>query len=613
MMTVVRQDRFPLRVENLLAEAGGSVYAWYESELADRLDPEGQVRRRSAVVEAAVYLAGVVLAAAVLAIFTGHPVLVLVLAGIYLVGNGVFGTGLSPAPWGWSTLLTGLSLGAAVAGTAASGVGVLCLVFIAGGLLSRLVMYRFRGVTAVVTHVAAAVAGGVAVALTGAGLVQAVVALVVGVVAGWVAAYVLQGRRALSVLPVRLRPEQFTRTLPDPPSQLPLLLRSQVREFEERGRRERKQGRRAREDAAIDVKKIGGAGERATALLLLGLRRGRWTRIVHDVEISGATQGGNVDHVVLARSGGWVLDSKRFGSRKDPGLVQQLEDGTVAHVAGRHINDLTQTLRTAAWATQGIQEQQQIPFRGLLVVHNAEVEPGLSVKIPAGHEAGAPVVTVDVVAARYLIGYLDSASAILSRREVSSALWGFQAKLVSATTGRAPRMVAPIGGGPAPTPPAPPEAQVRESPVAAPVVPVDEGAVAPVVDVPVSAPPAVVDVQVPDPRFEGEGLSEMVERRVRDRWAQVEEAEPAAPDDVPDELRQVERGTPISHIGFTADGTDVMSVDLVAVSAPCRGVDGPFVWACRPEQWKIHKDTGRPVMVETFPLESLVVRAQEDS
>lgn len=616
---MARKSRFPLRVENLLSQAGASVYAWYEEELERRLDPDGVTRKRSDTIEVASFLGSIAVATYCMAATSGHSVLVPALTVIYVLGNWALGRGFFPAPWWVTMLLSMFTISAATTIESNHGLWVGLTLGVAAYVLSRMVMHAHRESTLVAYHVGAAVTGSVMITTLEPGLVAGFTALAGGCIAGWVWAFIVQGRRAMSPLPVKLNREQFSWTLPDPPSRLPFLLRREARAFEEDGKAERKQGVRSREDAAIDIKKIGGAGERKTGLLLLGLKRGRWTRIVHDVDIPGATKGGNADHVVLARSGGWVLDSKQFGSVKDPGVVRRANTGEIVHVTRRGPRDLDQTLRTVAWAVRGIRKEMQIPFRGLLVVHNAEVEPGLSVIVP-GHTPLEGDVTVDVIAAKYLIAYLDMAAPIMSPWEVSAAHWGFQAKLVSSTTGRSPQMVAPIGGGPSVVPSVQPAPQERaHTPMGQMLKDGMVGALRrhrPQENVNEASAEQLASTQespvLPaDPAYPGEGPADVVARRIRERWGQIEVSEPAAPDDVPEELRNLSRGTPMSHIGFTEDFLDVQSVDLVALSGPCQGVDGPFVWACSPEQWDIHQRTGDPVMATTFSLDGIAIRPQE--
>lgn len=617
-MMATKKFRFPLRVENLLSQAGASVYSWYEEELEERLDPAGKARGRSDGIEVAGFLGSLAVVTYCLAVTSGHSVLIPALATGYVLLNWAFGRGFFPAPWLMTVVLSMLSISSATTTEQRHNFWIGISVGVAGVILSRLVMHAYREPVLVAFHIGAGMSGAIAVTTIGPGVLAGLLALAGGFLTGWVLGFFLQGRRAMSPFPVRLRPEQYSLTLPDPPTRLPFLLRRRARQFEQDGIVERKQRARSPEDAAIDIKKIGGAGERKTGLLLLGLQRGRWTRIVHDVDIPGATQGGNADHVILARSGGWVLDSKQFGSAKEPGLVRRTNTGEIAHVTAHGARDLGQTLRTVAWAVRGIRTEMQIPFRGLLVVHNAEVEAGLSVVVPGQGPVDGDV-TVDVISAKYLIAYLDMAPSIMSAWALSAAHWGFQAKLVSATTGRPPQMVAPLGGGPSVMPAARPAAQERpQKPVGAMlkegitgVFQRRQGSSAAVVHEQAETGDDQDQVLPADPIYPGEGPADMVDRRVRERWQQLEVSEPAAPDDVPDELRGLGRGIQVSHIGFTEDYSDVRSVDLVALSGPCHGLDGPFIWGCSPKQWAIHQQTGEPVMTTTFSLDGIVIRPEE--
>lgn len=651
---MTRKSRFPLRVENLLTEAGSSAYAWYEEELEKRLDPAGGARKRSDAIEMALFLTVIAVSTYCMAATSGHPVLIPALAMIYVLGNWAFGRGFFPAPWKLTLLFSMFSVSTATT-TSSQGAWVGIGIGVAGIVLTRNVMHLYREAALVAFHAGAGIAGSFTVSIFGSGVLPGSLAILCGFLAGWSLAYLLQGRRAMSVLPIKLRKDQFAWTLPDPPRRIPFLLRRRARKFEDESEIERKLGARAQEDAAIDIKKIGGAGERKTGLLLLGMKRGRWTRIIHDVVIPGATRGGNADHVVLARSGGWVLDSKQFGSAKDPGVVRRTNTGEIVHATRRGARDLGQTLRTVAWAVRGIRTEMQIPVRGMLVVHNAEVEPGLYVPVPGVAPTDGEV-TVDVISAQYLISYLDMSPAIMSPWEVSAAHWGFQAKLVSATTGLSPQIVAPLGGGPSVPPPKFPLAQAHEvRPVGALVKDAvsgllrrgrasagmavtdslvgseerPEGASAEVSagDGPQArdgagnaeeAPSEVREMEVPegtvlppDPVFPGEGPQEMVDRRIRERWEQVDVSEPAAPDDVPEDMRVIRRGVPLSYLSFTADFSDVYSQDFVALSGPCEGLEGPFVWVCLPAQWDIHQRTGRAVMASTVPLDGVALRQEE--
>lgn len=619
-----RRNRFPLRVENLLTEAGGSAYAWYEDELEQYLDSEGQTRRRSDAIEVAAFISGLVVATYCVAASTGHAVLVPALSMAYLFANFGFGRGWFPAPWRMTLALSAIFFGV-TGGTTSSGALVAVAALLFGGLIARNVMDAYRSPVFAVYLTVGSVVGSAGAFFVGPGWVAGLSGLAAGAIASSVAAYFLQGKRQMGLMPVSLRPEQYSWTLPDPPTRLPFLLRRRARRFEEEAAAERKTGSRGQREAAIDIKKIGGAGERKTGLLLLGLKRGRWTRIVHDVGIPGASRGGNADHVVLARSGAWVLDSKQFGSSRNPGVVRRTNTGEIVHVTGHNSRNLDQTLRTAAWAVRGISNELRLPVRALLVIHNAEVEEGLSILVP-GPSPDDGDVRVDVLPARHLVAYLDSAAPIMSRWKVSTAHWALQSNLVSATTGRPPQLVAPLGGGPnVPTPmrvsgkpyDAQAVAAAHEGTADAMGPPVESGDPSPASadnqrhERPVSSPEEPEQVFPADPMHPGEGLEDMVNRRIRERWEQVRVSEPAAPDDVPDELRGVTRGVSVSYLGFNSDFTDVHSQDLVALSGPCQGIDGPFVWACSPAQWEAHQKTGDLVMASTVSLDGLALLPQE--
>jgi len=586
---VSRRRRFPLRVESLLAEAGASAYAWYEEEVEARVDPGGRARTRCARIETLGFYGALVVATGVLVVASGLLVPLAVAVGVYVLVAVVAGRGGEVAPW-WSTVvLTGVVMGLVATG----GVSVWFVAVSVGvGACLRLVsLARYRDSVAFGFYIVSAVAAAAGVLVLGPSVVVVAAALAYGLAGGIALALFAQGRLVVP-LPLRLRAEQFTWTLPDPPSGLPFLLRPAVRRFEADAGQKRRQGLRPPRDAAIDMKKVGAAWERQTALLLLGLRRGKWTRVVHDVVIPGATRGANADHVVLARSGGWVLDSKRYGSTAEPGRVERDDGGSVVHRTDEQWRDLDQTLRTVAWAVRSIRTTMQLPMRGLVVVHNADVEAALSVVVPGPNDSSEDVV-VDILEAQYLVAYLDSAVPVLSARELSGALWGFQSKLTSATTGRAPKMVAPIGGGPRSTPPATPPPLRRDAR--------EHHAVSGVTSPEVSEPE-------PEPT---PGIGGEVAAQVAERWEQVGMAEPAAPDDVPGSLRMLHRGSPISRIGFTEDWSDVLSIDLVALSGPCHGDDGPFVWVCNPQQWQLHRQTGEPVMASTVALENVAIRPDD--
>lgn len=597
----------PLRLENLLAEAGGSVYAWYEDAVLEQLDPDDQRRRRAERTVQVVFLAALIVATGALAL-AAHNLVVLVVAALYLLVSRVAGKALPPPP-AWTVALSALT----VAVGAADGIGMAvvggAVTLAAGWATLRCVVHVHHALAAAVFHLAVDVAAAVVVWVGGPGWGAVVVGVAVGMVVGWVTGWFSQGRRAMSPLPLRkLPPATFTTVLPDPPSTLPTSLQRAVAEFEARGVDERHRGMRSRDEAAIDMKKIGGAGERQTALLLLGLRRGT-ARIFHDAEIPGATQGGNIDHLVVTRSGGWVLDSKRFGSVKDPGSVRRTNTGNIVHVTGHAARPLESTLRTLAWAIRGVGAGLRVPLRGLLVIHNADVDPGLSVVVPppSGEQGD---VQIDIIPATHVVSYLDAAPEVMSRAELAAAVTALRTRLVSATHGSRPRVVTSLGGGPTVQLAVVPGSQDHESRSGAQMLreQVSEAwaRTRPEPDHPApDNPPATSSVvgraaEAASPAFAAQ--------RLREQWAQMDLSEPASPDEVPDELRGLCRGSRVTRVGFNASNTDLVSQDLVCVTGPChRPAGGPFVWICHPDQWDVHAATGQQVAVSTVPVSDLVL------
>lgn len=584
----------PPRVEDKLAEAGASAYSWYLAELMEHLDPDGSARARSARISWALHLGAVVASSAVLTV-TSRSALVAVAAVLYLVAA------LPSRSRRWVADGRGIAVFIVVAFTAAFspsfvvGLGVLAATAVAV-LVAAVLATRAARRGALLALLAAGTATGSATRLLAPGWASALVALIVGVAAAYGTAYLLQGKRAMPPWPLSRVPKELygVSALPDPPVDVPLLLRREVRAFESRAREERKRGARSRFEANIDIKKIGAAAERSTGLLLLGMKAGRGTRIVHDVVIPGATKGGNVDHAVLAQSGLWVLDSKKYGTVADPGTVRHVGGGVIAHVSERGTRDLAPTLNTLAWAVRGLRNEMRVPARGLMVVHGADVQPGLSILVPGDFATGE--VHVDVIAAHHLPAYLDTAEPIMVKGQVDRAAWGFQKKLTSATTGREPQMTKPVGGAPVIAGPS----RARAMAPLTPPEPAHEAPDETSVDEEMAA-------LLPTSTYSGEPLDELVERRIGERWAQIAESEPAAPDDVPDTLRGIRRGTPLRHTEISADMATVQSVRLVALSSPRQGSKGPIVWACDPLQWRIHQQTERPVMSTPFELKNLSV------
>jgi hypothetical protein len=123
----------------------------------------------------------------------------------------------------------------------------------------------------------------------------------------------------------------------------------------------------------------GAQGERRTARLLRRLTRDGYI-CFHDLAVPGSDA--NVDHLVVGRSGVFVIDSKQW-----TGHVHQGVDGLAWH---NHY-PLDRTLQTVRWEAEAISRVLGTPAAALLCVHGAHVQ-------RAGLDAGG----VAVVPARRL-------------------------------------------------------------------------------------------------------------------------------------------------------------------------------------------------------------------
>lgn len=590
-----RKRTFPLRVENRLSEAGGSAYAWYYYLLEQHLDPDGTMRRRSNWVTGALIAVGYLIIAIshlatgkALAVCAGLIMLVLLASAPI---RGWF-RGRDADTWFGEIL----PLSAPVSIWAA-GILICTTHGFWAGLVTAVIGLALTMFTATWARQATMHLYLITATTLGAlipGVPGALIALVLGFFAGWVFAWWRHGKRTMGWAPAHMDPDQFDWTVPDPPTSMPYRLACEARAFEAEGRRQRKNRTRGQAEADIDVKKIGGAGERKTALKLLGLEKGS-ARIIHDVLVPGSDRGANLDHLVFTRGGGWALDSKQFGSKARPGRVYRDETGDIVHESAWGDRSMAGSLKTLAWAASAVGQTLNVPMRGVLVVHTAAVEPGLSVRVdrPA---PGVSAMVVDIVSSDYVVAYLGHAQPVMSSHHVSAFGWKAHNELVSAGSFHRPRVVTPIGGGPGRATPSRPVPQ--EKPTETPAGFMGQAA------------RSVMGAVTPSgtQNFPGENAMAFSARKVRERWGFISDSEPAAPDDVPVELRDVTAGTPLVNLGFTNDGQDIYSRNLVALSAPCQGTDGPFVWACAPEQWEVHQSTGRPVYAVTYKVDDVAVR-----
>lgn len=578
----------PTRALNRMEEAGASAYEWYEQEVRAFIDPKGYWLRLSDFCTHAGFL---VLVAALVALNYHHGLwwaAGVAVAGV-LAGLRSRFTSLGLL---WGFLISLLAIGPLLPHAAA-------LVTLGVFALTRMYFpQRLRPVAA--TAYSLTISAVMALPIDGdwvwAGSIAA------AVVAG-AAAWLANGRSLPGIALGALSAEDLSADPPAPPSRLPWLLRhipGPARGLAMLNARDAYKNEATR---AIVRKRIGGSAERKTALMMLAMRPGRGTMIVHDVDLPGAKEA-NLDHIVISQAGCFIVDTKRFGSHDNPGIVQQ-EGGEIVHRTNSGARSLQKTLSTIFWGVEAASETLDEPARGVMVVHNAAVKPGLTVQ--------RGDYSIDIICADRMISHLEAGTSLAGmsgwwRR--GHLRWALR-KFVSSTTGSAPSVVRPLGMKRADR-----RKVVRAEDPQAPkeVVQVNEPPARPSERTPQKkvrhAERKPVPAHTGDPRAMERDPAKKVAMDLGDRWEQMRVSEPAAPDDVPEELRGLWRGTPITVVEFAHD--DMQWRSMVAMTGPCQGADGPYVWACTPEQYAIYADDKRHVNVTTVPLAKVMTGGDSD-
>jgi hypothetical protein len=108
----------------------------------------------------------------------------------------------------------------------------------------------------------------------------------------------------------------------------------------------------------------GAAGEQQTARLLGRLGRDGYV-VLHDLAMPDSPA--NLDHLVIGRSGVFVIDSKQW-----TGSVHQSSDGLIWHNHYR----LDRTLATVRWQAETLGRLLGIPVAPVICVHGAHVQHG---------------------------------------------------------------------------------------------------------------------------------------------------------------------------------------------------------------------------------------------
>lgn len=595
----------PALVVDRSREAGASALRWFEEELLKITDPSGRWLAAGRALDGVLRTGAVLLAfGLVLNNSVGWALLILAAGGVSLVRSSF--TRVSAAA---ATVMLSAAL---LASTHEPGLVGLLLFAVPVALLLRLSLSSAVEMNALLAVVTVAWLGGVG------GDVSRLWVLFVVVVCVIVAGEYLQTRSFLLSRPLFVSEKITLGRMPAVRVEAPWLTRVMCLS-------------KAKQDTAppeLTRKRAGVWGERRTGVMLMALRSGRGTRIVHDVVVPGA-KNANADTIVVAPSGWYVCDSKQYGTTRDPGRVVHDESrGVVEHVSNRGVRDVTGSIRTLAWSVRAVAEfkgRETGPSpRGVLVVHNAAVDPGIVV-----HEGG---MFIDVISADRLLSRIDGSSQLLSRKEMAASK-GVLGMFTAAAYGGDPDVVAPMGwpwarvktwhgsqvvtGRSEPT-----QIDVWETPT-----PNSDTEPIPVRRKSWSDPNGDVRAPQVDDRVdvEGDGWQDVqasestvvlpkpttAQHLLEEGWRRMDESPLAAPDDVPPEWRGVEAGTPVVHLSFDEVSNDPRGQDLIFVKGPCAvaAPDGdPFVWVCEPQDWAWHKENGAKMRVATVSLSKLMRR-----
>jgi hypothetical protein len=136
----------------------------------------------------------------------------------------------------------------------------------------------------------------------------------------------------------------------------------------------------------------GAAGEQATARLLDRLPARRWT-VIHDLSVPGSRA--NIDHLVIGRTGVWVVDTKTTRAPVRTGW-------RVVHFGDRRLDP-----GPVAWEAEIVSDRLEVRARPIIAVHGS-----LARRARAGH--------VRVVPASDLLRRLRRGRRRLSRGQVTA-------------------------------------------------------------------------------------------------------------------------------------------------------------------------------------------------
>lgn len=367
-------DTIPAWLSLKIRDAGASAYAWGETELLDRIDPDQRLQRLNEhLTMAATLLGAAVITVLGFSINTASGLITLVICAA---------AQLHSRARTWSPLTLAVVL-VAIWPQRSEPISIASLALL--GVLAVLAYLRCRG-----SRSAAAVASLTTLWAAAAGMYDLVpVALVATTGAALIAAGIIRPKLSNDI--PFLRPGT-------PPTTIPPLVRLL----------KRKAIRNVPDD--IRRKTLGAEGERATALRLMGLQGNRVFGIrtrakaiaVHDVaSLDPEKTRANLDHLLLTTQGLFVLDTKVFARGSSVSLSAETSDVLASSTGtpSKSIMPLVQALAKECVATRRALGHE---VTGFLVIHGARVPSGISIRL---EDEG---VTVEVIDQKDLIGRLDA-------------------------------------------------------------------------------------------------------------------------------------------------------------------------------------------------------------
>lgn len=395
-------DSIPSWLSLKIRDAGASAYAWGESELLARIDPDQRLQRINDYAAIAATLVGSsVLAALGFSINTASGLITLVICIAALVHSRA-------RTWSPLTLAVGL---VALWPLRSELLGIASLALLV--TLAALAYLRCRGSLA-----AASGASFASLWAASAGMADLVpLALTAIAGASLIAAGIIRPKLGNDVL--FLRPGT-------PPSTIPLLIRIL----------KRRDIRNVPDD--IRRKTLGAEGERATALRLMGLQGRRVFGFkahakaiaVHDIaSLDPEKTRANLDHLLLTSHGIFVLDTKVFARGSLVTISPETSDVLVA-TTGTPPKSILPLVRALAKECAAARTALNHEVTGFLVIHGARVPSGISIRL---EDDG---VTVEVIDQKDLIGRLDAPRRGGMRNQEYKALAKAILSIPSASGGR---------------------------------------------------------------------------------------------------------------------------------------------------------------------------------